>query len=333
MKVAVVSFAHERAATCVRLLRGMTGVKLLTADPGAPPDDPIRGRGVARELDVPYVDDWDEVFGWRPDAVLITSEVAHRRTLAERAAEIGARVLCEHPLAATEADAEAVVRACAGAVVRLVLASPACFSPTFAGLRRALADGELVGDLTTIHGTHNNPRRNAGDPSSAGALGANAPALLDMVDAVLGGEPADQVYAQTNDVLSTAAGVESAAVLTVRYSSGTVVSLDCSQSPPGDRFVDGPTMTFIGDRASVEFNTAPQLLGGYDAESVSQRWETGGTDLCSAMLDGFLGASSVEQCPDGAAALRAMRIVRAAYESVRTGQPVGVVAASATPAP
>ena len=91
MKVAVVSFAHERAATCVRLLRGMTGVKLLTADPGAPPDDPIRGRGVARELDVPHVDDWDEVFGWRPDAVLITSEVAHRRTLAERAAEIGAR--------------------------------------------------------------------------------------------------------------------------------------------------------------------------------------------------------------------------------------------------
>ena len=318
MRIAVLSFAHERAETYVRLLRDMPGVDLVTADPGAPPDDPARGRAAAYRLGVSYVDSWDEVFGSRPAAVVVTSEVARRRELVERAAGVAASVLCEQPPATTEADLQAMMDACAVGGVRLTLASPACFSPAFAAVRRGIADG-VVGTLTTIHGSYHTGPAARGD---AGALGAIAPFLLDLVDAVLDGESAAQVYAQANNVLDGQSGAESAALVSVRYPSGTVASIDCGRRPSAA----GPALTFVGDRAGVEYDAAPRLLGGYDAARSAERWEPGGADLYPAMLADFVAAcgGGRESGPDGATGLRTLRIIRAAYESVRTGQPVDV---------
>lgn len=330
MKVAVLSFAYERAATYARLLSGMPGVELVIADPDGSPGDPARGRAVAGQLDASYAGSWDEVFALRPEAVVVTSEVARRRELVERAARAGAHVLCEQPMAAEEADARAMVRACEEAGVRLTLASPVCFGPAFTAVREGLADGESIGDLTTIHGAYNRPA--TGKPEDGGALGANAAVLLDMVDAVLGGEPAEQVYAQVNSVLSAEPGVESAALVSVRYADGTVASLDCSRSLPAhESAAGGPTMTFIGERASVEFNARPRLLGVFDAATATERWEAGGADLDSVMLGAFVAAVGQGQGqggagPDGAAGVRTLRIIRAAYESARTGQPVDLAA-------
>jgi predicted dehydrogenase len=321
MKIAVLSFAHERAESYARLLRDMPGVELLTADPDGPPGDPARGRAVADRLGVSYVDSWDEVFEWCPQAVVVTSEVDRRRELVERAAEGEAFVLCEQPLATKEADVKAMVDVCDIGGVRLTLASPACFSEAFAVVRRGIADG-AVGTLSTIHGAyHGTPA--ARDGVDGGALGANAPFLLDLVDAVLDGEPAQQVYAQTNSVLSGQSNVESAALVTVRYPGGTIAALDCgwSLSPAA-----GPAMTFVGDRASVEYDASPRLLGGFDAAAGGDRREPGGADLHAAMLTDFVAAfeSGEGAGPAGETALRTLRVVQAAYESAQTGQPVDI---------
>ncbi|MFJ9030195.1 Gfo/Idh/MocA family protein [Streptomyces sp. NPDC102274] len=326
MKVAVLSFAHASAATYVRLLRAMPGVDVVTADPDGPPGDPARGQSMAERLGAPYGGGWDEVFALRPDAVVVTSEIARRRELVERAADVGAQVLCEHPLAPKETSAQAMVDACADAGVRLTLASPACFSPAFSAVRRAIADGDVVGELMTIHGTYHTPGRSATqEPADGGALAANAAFLLDMVDAVLGGEPAEQVYAQANSILGGEPGVESAALVSVRYSSGTVAAVDCSWSLSANRPEEGgPTMTFVGDRGSVELNATPRLLSGFDGATAGEWWETGGPDVNSVMLSEFIAAVGKGHGagPDGAAGVRTLRIIQAAYESVHTGRPV-----------
>ncbi|MEU9272564.1 Gfo/Idh/MocA family oxidoreductase [Streptomyces sp. NPDC048251] len=336
MKVAVLSFAHEKAAVYAQLLRDMPGVDLVTADPDAPddPDDPARGRTMARRLGVAYTDGWDEVFALRPRAVVVTSEIARRRELVERAAEAGAHVLCAHPPATEVADAREMVRACEDAGVRLTLASPACFGPAFGAVRRKLADDETIGTLMTIQGAHNSPRphlshpsRTPAEPADGGAIAANAAVLLDMVDAVLGGEPAQQVYAQANSVLGGEPGVESAALVTVRYASGTVAALDCSRSPSAGRpAAGGPTMTFVGDRGSVELNTAPRLLGGFATATAGERWEASGADADAVMLGEFIASvgNGHGAGPDGATGVRTLRIIRAAYASVATGRPVDV---------
>ncbi|WP_229402179.1 Gfo/Idh/MocA family protein [Micromonospora okii] len=315
MKVAVLSFAHERAETYVRLLRDLPGVDLVTADPDAPPGDPARGRALADRLGVTYLDDWDEVFASMPDAVVVTSEADRHVELIERSGEAEAHVLCEYPLATSAKDVKAIMDSCDMGGVRLRFASPAYFSEAFAAVRRGIAEG-VVGTLTTVHGSYTT-RPGAG----GGALRANLPYLLDLVDAVLGGDPAEQVYAQTNEALSAEPGVESAAVVAVRYRGGVVASFDCSHSLAAD---GGPAVTFVGDRASVEYDACPRLLGGFDAATGDERREPGGVDLYSVMVKDFVAAFETEQGngPDGAAGLRAARIVEAAYESARTGQPV-----------
>ncbi|MEV0442010.1 Gfo/Idh/MocA family oxidoreductase [Streptomyces spectabilis] len=324
MKVAVLSFAHERAATYAGLLHAAPGVDLLLADPDGAPDDPARGQAAARRLAAAYADSWDKAFALRPDAVVVTSEVARRRELVERAAEIGAHVLCEQPHADTEADAEAMARACDDAGVRLTLAAPACVSPAFAAVRGQLADGAAIGPLTTVHGAYDSP----GEPTVGGALRTHAPVLLDLVDTLLDGEPAVRVYAQTNSVLSGDPDIESAALLTVRYAGGTVAALDCGWSPPHHHAGAGPTVTFVGERGSVEFTARPKLLGGFDAATARERWTTAADDPYAAVLDAFLTSVGTghRAGPDGATGARTLRLIRAAYASARTGEPVDVAA-------
>ncbi|EOD69732.1 Gfo/Idh/MocA family protein [Amycolatopsis vancoresmycina] len=214
-----------------------------------------------------------------------------------RAAEAGARVLCEYPSAAKEADLKAVVDAGGD---RLTFASPACHGEAFAVVRKGIADGG-IGELTTVLGS-------LATSAEGGVLAAAAPYLLDLADAVLG-EPAQQVYAQTNTVLN-GHGAESAAVLTVRYRSGKVASFDLRRDPAG---TDRPAVTFIGDKASVQYDAGPKLLDGVGT--------LGGEDLLSLLLKDFLNDGDTPG-PDGEAALRTFRIVQAAYESAQTGQPV-----------
>ncbi len=276
---------------------------------------------MARRLGVPYTGSWDEVYEWLPQGVVVTSEVSRHRELIERAAEAEAQVLCEHPLATTEADAKAIADACDIGGVLLMLASPACFGGAFAAVRRGIADGAL-GTLTTMLGSHAT-RAPAGQDADCGELDAGAAQLLDLADMVLGGEPAEQVYAQSNSVLRGQPGAASAALMTVRYPGGKVAAIDCGWNPAA---AGGPTMTFIGDRASVEYDACPRLLGGFDAATATQRRESGGEDLDLVMLRDFIAAFESGQGagPDGAAGLRSIRIIRAARESARTGQPVSV---------
>lgn len=268
MRVAVLSFAHVHAATYIRLLRDRDGIELVTADPDAPPGDPTRGRDLAERLGAAYADTWDAVFALRPDAVVVTSENARHRHLVERAAAVGAHVLCEKPLATTEADAQAMIDVCAQAGVRLMTAYPVRFSPAFTALRRALADGSL-GGLISVHGANNgsNPARSHpwfADPELAGggALADHTVHIADLVDALLGGEQAAEVYAQANSVLDDGGptpDVETAGLVSIRYPGGLVAAVDASWSHPPDHPTwGGLTMTCVAEKAIVEFDAFPR---------------------------------------------------------------------------
>ncbi|MGW2520886.1 Gfo/Idh/MocA family protein [Streptomyces sp. NPDC001617] len=335
MRVAVLSFAHVHAATYLRLLRERDDVELVSADPGAPPGDPDRGPLLAERLGVPYVDTWDEVFDQPLDAAIVTSENARHRELVERAAAAGVPVLCEKPLATTEADARAILDACARAGVGLMTAYPVRFASAFGALRRAVHDGSL-GRLISVSGTNSgrNPARSQPwfgnrELAGGGAVMDHTVHIADLMDVLLDGAQATEVYAQANSVLDADLGldVETAGLVTIRYPGGTVAAVDCSWSQPKDHPTwGGLTLTCIGERAIVEFDAFPRLLGGFDASVGRARWEPGGEDLDALMLDAFLDTARTGRrpSPDGEAGLRSLRIVLAAYESLRTRQPVAL---------
>ena len=318
MKVALLSFAHRRAEAYARVLRDRSDVRLLAAD-----DDPVRAKDVAARLDIPVASAWDAVFAERPDAVVVTSPPAGHRALVARAAESGAHVLCAQPVATTETEALAMVAACERAEVGLTMVGTARVSPAFAALRRAVAENEL-GPLLAVHAVRTEAPPAAWDPAAhgGGALADCAPDLLDLVDGLLDGERPAQVYAQANRLLDPSAGVESAALLTVRYPSGPIIALDCRWSSSSGGH--GPVATVVGERASVEFEPAPRLLDRFDAATGHDRWEPGGADLDAGVLNRFVTGvrDGVFAGPDAEAGLRVLRVVLAAYRSIETGQPV-----------
>ena len=157
--------------------------------------------------------------------------------------------------------------------------------------------------------------------------------IADLMDVLLDGEQPAEVYAQANTLLSRRrhAGVETAGLVTLRYPSGLVATIDCSWSHPAHHPTwGGLTLTCVGERAIVEFDAFPRLLDGFDSTPASARWEPGGTDLDAGHARQFLDAARTgrQAHPDGEAGLRTLRIVLAAYGSLRTGQPVALHSSS-----
>jgi predicted dehydrogenase len=95
----------------------------------------------------------------RPDVDLVdicTPEFLHaEQTIA--AAQAGKHVLCEKPMAATVAEADAMLDACRRAGVRLMIAHSRRFTPRYQRIRAAIERGE-IGDVRFVRENERRPR-------------------------------------------------------------------------------------------------------------------------------------------------------------------------------
>ena len=207
-------------------------------------------------------------------------------------------------------------------------AYPVRFHPAFTALRHAVAYG-TIGKLISVHGTNNSSDPALRHPwfadpalSGGGAIMDHTVHIADLMDVLLDGEQPTQVYAQANRLIATEtdpSDVETSGLITLTYSSGVITTIDCSWPPTWG----GLTMTCIGRKGTAHFDAFPPMLRGYDSTKANIRWEPGTTDLDAAMLEAFLTAARTGQRahPDGPSGLRTLKIVLAAYESLRTNQP------------
>ena len=333
LKIGLMSFAHVHAAGYANLLKSWSGIELLAADPDAataPPGE-LRGARLAEQLGVGLVDDYDDLFAWGPDAVVVCAETSRHRPLVEQAAARGIHVLCEKPLATSLPDARAMIEACARAGVQLMTAYPVRFHPAFADLRRRVHSGAL-GRVVIANGTNNgrapiSSRRWFVDEELAGggALMDHTVHLADLLDDLLD-SPAVEVYAQVNRIIhADSVEVETGGLVVVTYQDGTVASIDCSWSAPRTYPAwGGLTLTVEGESASGSFDAFADRLDVFDDAAGGLSWLDYGPDLDALMLGEFLRCVRTgEKCePDGEVGYRTLQIVRAAYDSVRTGTPV-----------
>jgi 1,5-anhydro-D-fructose reductase (1,5-anhydro-D-mannitol-forming) len=336
MKVGLLSFAHTHAAGYTALLRDMEGVDLLTSDPGgvAESEDQPRRADFAAKAGVDYVDTYEELFAWKPDAVVITAENAYHRRLVELAASHGVDVLCEKPLATTVEDGEAMVAACRAAGVRLAVAYPVRFSRAYVALREAVRSG-VIGRVVQVTGA-NNGRIPAGarawfvDPelAGAGAMMDHTVHIADLLDDLFDGTPAVEVYAQSNNILYDGrVDVETSGFVTVTYANGVVATIDCSWSQPltHPRW-GGVEVQVTGSKALAEMDAFGQLVGGWDTAAGKPFALSWGSDLDRDMLDSFLWNKSPlgVTVADGEAGLRSLRVAAGALQAARSNQPVKI---------
>ena len=335
IKVALLSFAHVHAASYARLLAAMPGVELRASDPDSAtaPDGERRGRDLAADLGVAYIDSYAELLAWQPDAVIVTSENARHRPLVEAAAAAGAAVLCEKPLATTLADALAMQAACDAASVTLMTAYPVRFSPAFARLRELVAAGEL-GALLAATGTNNGQipvgdRAWFTDPllSGGGAMVDHIVHVADLLDALTGFTP-EFVRAVSNRILHAdkpEVRAETGGLVTISYAGGFVATIDCSWSQPDHAPTwGGLTLQVVGTAGIADIDPFAQHVGGVGSDDALLLGY--GTNTDELLLAEFLQAVRTGRAPqpDGAAGIRSLKIVLAAQQSARTGEVVPV---------
>lgn len=229
------------------------------------------------------------------DALLADPEVAAiyvatpnhlHRPAVEAAAAAGKPVLCEKPMAATLADAEAMAATVASAGIRYGTAFDQRHHSAHALMRDLIAEGR-IGAVTSIRIAYacwvgpafaaDNWRA---DPARAGggALMDLAPHGLDLVDHLLG-EPVTEIAALTQNRVQPYA-VDDGAMLIGRTGTGVLVHLhvayNCPEALPRRR------LEVLGTRGQL---TASRTMGQ----------SPGGTlELC----DGRLGLSRRLDVPD-----------------------------------
>jgi predicted dehydrogenase len=334
LKVAILSFAHTHALSYARQLAARDDIELVASDPNGreAPDAAARGAALAADLGVRYLESYDDVFAWGPDAVIVTAENARHRELVERAAAAGAHILCEKPLATTLEDGQAMLAAVEAARVRLMIAYPVRFSPSFVDARARVRSGQL-GAVLGILGTNNGKIPLADrawftdeELAGGGALVDHVVHCADLLDELLG-EPAASVRAVSNRILhaSRAVAVETGGLVTLRYPSGVIATIDCSWSVPDSAPTWGGLMLqIVGTKGIVTIAPFAQHVSGYDA--TGPVFASVSDDLDAAMLDTFLAAvrDNTHPQPDGAVGMRTLQIVDAARRSAVTGQPVSL---------
>jgi predicted dehydrogenase len=233
---------------------GAGGELLGVADP-----DPA-ARDAARALGARAHAGWDALLA-DPDvqAVYVATPNHLHRVAVEAAAAAGKPVLCEKPMAATLADAEAMADAVRRAGIPYGTAFDQRHHPAHAAMRDAIAKG-VIGTVTAIRIAYacwvdagwaaDNWRA---DPARAGggALMDLAPHGLDLVHA-LTGEAVEEVAALTQRRVQRYA-VDDGAMLLGRTASGVLVQMhvayNCPEGLPRRRLeVLGTTGQLVAER-------------------------------------------------------------------------------------
>ena len=327
MKIGIMSFAHLHAEAYIQNLRAVPGVEMI----GLADDDSGRGQQFAHQFEARLFRSYEALLEAKPDGVVICSENNNHRSLVEMAAAAKVHVLCEKPLATTVEDAQAIVDACQKAGVLLMTAFPMRFSAPLMEVKARLDAGDLgqvyafkssnQGELPAKHRKWFVDKKLAG----GGAIADHTVHLADIMRWYLNNEVVE-VYAQGNQIFhAKEVEVETGGMVMLTFDNGVFANIDCSWSrPPYWPSWGGLSFEMITDRGAVLVDAFKQNLTVYSHDIQRPTWYYWGSDMNQGMVNDFVKAIRKDRQPKvtGTDGLKAVKVVAAAYESVRTGQPV-----------
>ena len=333
MRLAIMSFAHVHAENYIHNLRAIPDVEMI----GFSDEDAARGKHFAAQYNTQWFDSHEKLLAEKPDGVVICSENAHHRALAEMAAQSGVHVLSEKPLATTREDAQAMLDVCQSAGVQLMTAFPMRFSAPVQEIKNVVDSGSLgqvygcnttnQGQLPRLHTAY--PRDWFVDKQLAGGGAAtdHTVHVADILRWYFGCE-VTEVYAELNRVFWASEGmdVETGGMVMLTFENGAFATIDCSWSKPAAYPTwGGLTIEIVAENGLVTLDPFRQVSSVYKQET-KPRWAYWGSNANQAMLNEFAAAIREGRAPSvtGYDGYKAVEIVEAVYRSAEIGQPVAL---------
>ena len=338
LRIGIMSFAHLHAEAYLGNLRAIPGVEMI----GLADSNLERGRYFGEQLKAQVFDSYAALLSEKPDGVIVCSENANHRPLVEMAAEAGAHVLCEKPLATTLEDAHAIVDVCKQHGVKLMTAFPMRFGASAVEVKRLIEAGKLgqiygcnatnQGSLPELHQAENLPflkRDWFADKQLAGggAVADHAVHVTDLLRWYLGAE-VTEVFATTNQIIGAGkVNVETGGLIMLSFANGTFASIDCSWSKPGYYPTwGGLKFDLVGEKGLATVDAFKQVMTVYSDRVKRPLWNYWGSDANQGLIEEFVAAIREDREPaiTGEDGLKAVEVVIAAYQSAASGQPVRV---------
>ena len=323
MRIGLWSFAHLHAHGYLSALSSRSDIEWI----GITDEEPDRGAALASKYNLPFIANPDDLLE-QVEAMIITSANADHRAMALRAAEAGVAALVEKPIAATLADAHAIVEAFDRAGLVLGTAFPCPHSPGFVELLRTVSNGEL-GKVLAIKTTNRGSMPGGFfiqlDRSGGGAVIDHTVHVADLLRRLTKAE-AVQVYAEIGYGLYHQEW-DDCGILTIDMSDGCFATLDCSWSRPKSYPTWGDvTLHVVGAEGNATADLFGQHLHFYPADGARPSWHGWGSSLDELMIDDFLYAVRKSRPPrsTGLDGLRALEVALAAYQSAKMGRPVRI---------
>jgi predicted dehydrogenase len=293
-------------------------------------EDEVRGRAAADQAGVAWFPSEAALLDAGLDGAIVTAVNSEHARLTELAANAGANVLCEKPLAVRVADGERMVAACAAAGVQLMTAFPMRWSPVIGALKASIDDG-AVGQLAFLEGINTGEVPDVHrswfiDPALAGggAVTDHVVHLADLYRWLLGSE-VTEVFAVANRILhDRLEAVETGGLVSLRFANGVLGTIDCSWSKPrGYPTWGGLAIEAVGTNGVITTDAFAQHLTVYNDDG-GPSWPFWGSDPGLGMLAEFIAVcrGGHEPAVSGLDGLRALEIVDGAYRSIASGEPV-----------
>ncbi len=320
-KLGILSFAHLHAHAYAQILAASPGARLV----GAADKDAARGREACARWGIGYFAGEDALLAQGLDGVIVTSENADHRRLVERAVAANVRaILCEKPLAHTQADAQAMIDCCRAHSVKLATAFPCRYAPAFRSAQAMIEAGK-IGEVLALRGANRGKMPGGWFTDTAlsggGCIIDHAVHVADLNRVLLGREAA-AVHAEAGHGFYHEIW-EDTGMLTVEYEGGVFGTIDTSWSRPQDYSVWGDvTMQIVGTEGILNLDLFAQTMAHYGGQGLRELpW---GSSADAAMLEDFLclaRGQEASRLATGEDGLRAGQVAWAAYRSVGTGQP------------
>jgi len=263
------------------------------------------------------------------DAVYVATPNLFHRDYAESAARYGKHVLCEKPLAASAADAAAMVDACEDAGVTLMTAYRLQFEPAARRTREIVSEG-CIGRPVQIHSNFSTKLLDSFGPDHwrLNPEIAGGGALLDIgvyplnTSRFLLGEDPVAVQGATNSWEPAFNQVDEHAAFQLTFPDGVVAS--CSTTFNGQ---PNSQLKIVGTEGSISIDSpygdVPQEIV---VECGDMRMEYTGAPIDDVVEEVAYFANHVltdrRPEPDGRDGLADLRVADAVYESAETGDRV-----------
>lgn len=277
----------------------------------------------------------------RLDAVSVcTPDETHRET-ALMAADRGLHILLEKPIATGVEEALAIRDAAARAGVRLMVAHLLHFDPRYALLKRSAASGDL-GEIVHLHFRRTNPRTNprrlGGATSILWYIGIHD---VEMMLACAGANPVT-AYAQTVSKVNADLGCEDSVFATITFDTGAIGMVELSWALPENAALGINTYAeVVGTTAAGYVNILDQGVSFYTDHAVLYpdvlHWPDYNGQVHGDLrqeIQHFVDATlhGHPYVVDTDSAIRAVGVVEACFQSIRTGRPAAVRSTPSAPA-